>query len=571
MTQPNSSNVLKADVLIIGGGIAALFAGIKAKETNPDLDVLLVDKAYPGASGCSVFAAGVFPAWEPGDEYDAYVREIIEYNSEYLMDQEYVETAVRESYDRYQDLISYGVGFLRDDKGNVKRIPTLSSGYGKCAIFDGGPNMIWKVRAAAKKRGVRMMDRIVITELLTENGRCVGAVGFHGREGGFYTFAAKATVLAAGTMYSNRGQMGSSGAVGDGPALAYRAGVEMRNMEQIGYASIGPRGFGGIPGLHVIFGHGGKLVNAKGERFMERYNPTLKEESRRSETGRAILIEWREGRGPCYLDCTQLPTESIDNIKKALPLMTRKLATRGLDLAHDKLEFVVMPFGLLHMGGARLRNANGEVNLEGLWVAGTAGDYCGGADATAVTALPGSSVQGARAGMRAAEFVAQATAPEIDEAVVQRFREEALAPLNRPVLKEFEPDRAIQRILDTALRHINILKSESGLKKALAEFEELAKMQSEVGAADPHELKKAHDARNMLQVLELAAKASLMRTESRQSHYRLDYPERDNVNWLKWIIMQRDEDKPRIWTEDVPVHKWKYRPDQSRDNGQGVK
>lgn len=558
--QYNSDDAARTDLLVIGGGIAGLFASIKAKEANPDLDVLLVDKAYPGASGCSVFAAGVLPNWQPGDNYDDYVREIIEYNSEYLIDQNYVETAVRESYHVFQALLSYGVEFLRDGNGQIKRIPVLTSSYGRCSIFNGGPNMLWRVRAAARQQGVRMIDRIVITDLLTEHGRCLGAVGFHGRTGQFHVFKAKATILAAGTMYSNRGQMGSAGATGDGPAMAYRAGVEMRNLEQLGYASIGPKGFGGIPGLHVIFGNGGILVNAKGERFMERYNPRLKEEARRSETGRAILNEWHEGRGPCYLDCTHLPPEAIANIKHALPLLTRMLATRGTDLARHRLEWVLMPFGLLHLAGARLRNADGEVNVEGLWIVGGSGDYCGGADATPVTSLTGSALQGARAGRRAAAFAVRAVPPEIDEAKVQELRRDALEPLYRHVESSLTPDRVLRRVLETSFRHINILKSETGLKTALNEFADLKGCLAQVAATDPHQLKNFHDTRNMLLMADLSARASLLRTESRASHYRLDHPNRDDVNWLKWIIVKRDGEKPCMWTEDIPLDNWTFRP-----------
>ncbi|MBI4316878.1 MAG: FAD-binding protein [Chloroflexi bacterium] len=560
MAQQDSDVEVKSDILIIGGGIAGMFAGIKAREANPEVDVLLVDKAYPGASGCSVFAAGTLPNWQPGEDYDNYVREIVEYNSEYLIDQDYVEIAVRESYDRFLDMLSYGVEFVRDDKGSVKRIPTLTSAYGRCSIFNGGPNMMWRVRAAAKKRGVRMLDRIVITDLLIRDGRCVGAVGFHGRTGRFHVFDAKATILAAGTMYSNRGQMGSAGATGDGPAIAYRAGVEMRNLEQLGYASIGPKGFSGIPGLHVIFGSGGILVNARGERFMEKYNPALKEEARRSETGRAILTEWREGRGPCYLDCTHLPSQSIDDIKRALPLLTRMLATRGLDIARDKLEWILMPFGFLHTAGARLRSAGGDVNVEGLWVVGANGDYCGGADGTPVSALSGSSVQAARAGAKAATIVAKSALPDVENAEVRRLREDTLAPLHRPALAGLEPDRVFRRVLETSFRYINILKNEDGLKTALDRFAELREDLAKVAATDPHQLKKYHDIRNMLQVVDLSARASLLRTESRQSHYRLDYPKRDDANWLKWILVKRDGEGPRIWTEDIPLNKWRYSP-----------
>ncbi|MBI4318798.1 MAG: FAD-binding protein [Chloroflexi bacterium] len=562
-SQRDSDVILETDVLVVGGGIAGLFAAIKAREAYPRLSVLLVDKAFPGASGSSVFAAGTLPYWQPGEDYDNYIREIIEYNAEYLIDQEYVEVAVRESYERFQDLLSFGVRFLRADDGKIKRIPALCSQYGRCAIFDGGPNLMWRVRAAAKKHEVHMLDRIVITDLMVEDGRCLGAVGFHARTATFHVFKAKATVLAAGSIFFNRGPMGSSGGTGDGPAMAYRAGVELRNLEQIGHAQVGPKGFGGAPGLHVIFGHGGVLVNARGERFMERYNPVLKEESRRSEIARAILMEWRAGRGPCYLDCTHLSSQAIADIKHALPLLTRMWATTGVDIARHRLEFIPYQFGLFHLGGARIRNADGEVNLAGLWVIGTNGDFCGGADSTAVTSLIGSSVQGARAGTRAAGFATDTPPHDVDEALVRHLREDALSPLHRRTSAQPDPDRVMQRVLETSLRHINILKSAAGLNTALSHLGELEQSVREAAATDAHQLKKVHDIKNMLQIARLCAATSLLRTESRQSHYRLDYPRRDDANWLKWIIVRRDGDEPRIWTEDIPLARWKHRPQKS--------
>ncbi|MDP2727407.1 MAG: FAD-binding protein, partial [Dehalococcoidia bacterium] len=320
MLPQDLGRVVETDVLIIGGGIAGLFAAIKAKEGNPGAKVTLVDKACPGASGCSAFAAGVFLYCQPGDDTEPLVRQIVEDNAEYLIDQDYVRIAAAESYDRFRDLQEFGVEFLKDRRGQITRVPALAAKTGLCSPFGGGPHLMWKMRAEALKRGVVMFDRFMTTDLLTDNGGCIGAVGFGVRDGEFYIFKGRATVLAGGNLLFNAAPMGSSGGTGDGIAIAFRAGLELRNMEQLGNVSVGPKSLS-APGLHVIFGNGGILVNAQGERFMERYNPVLKEEARRFETARAILSEWREGRGPCYLDCTHLSPEAIATIKRSLPLV----------------------------------------------------------------------------------------------------------------------------------------------------------------------------------------------------------------------------------------------------------
>lgn len=554
-----AENRVRADILVIGGGIAGLFAAIKAKERAPQAEVVLVDKAFPGRSGCSVFAAGVFPHWMPQDpNTDEYIREIVVDNAEYLIDQDYAELAVKESYDRFRDLQKFGVEFAHNSSGKLLRVPTLASKFGFCTPFAGGPHLMWKVKAQAEALGVKMLDRIMVTNLLIAGGRCAGAVGFHLRTGQGYIFTAKGTVLAAGTYMSNRAPMGASGGSGDGTAMALRAGCEMRNMDQL-KTNYGPKNLG-VPGLHVIFGQGGILVNARGERFMERYHPELKEEARRYDTARAIINEWREGRGPCCLDCTHLSAGAIDTIRKALPLVMKSLKAQGLDIARDKIEFIPYGVSLLHHGGARLNSASGDVGIAGLWVVGAAGDYCGGADSTAVTTLAGSSVQGARAGKEVARYIHETSWPKVPSELVQRAEEDIFSPLKSKGRKGIEPDSMIYQILQIVFRNINVLRSEANLKAARKGIEALKGKLTQVKARDPHELQKYHNARNMLQVAEVVAGACLLRTESRRAHYRIDYPKRDDENWLKWVIARLENGKVTFRTEAIPLENWKYRP-----------
>ncbi|MBI4333755.1 MAG: FAD-binding protein [Chloroflexi bacterium] len=549
------------DVLIIGGGIAGLFAAIKATEAAPSLRVLLVDKCYPGVSGSSVFAAGVLPNWQPGDELDAYVREIIVDNAEYLIDQDYAAMAVRESYDRFLDLVQFGVTFQKDEDGRVKRIPALSCRYGRCSPYEGGVQLTWKVRAEGEKRGARFLDRIFITDLLMEDGVCRGAAGFHTSTGEFHVFPARSTIIATGSIFFSRTQMGTSGTTGDGTAAAFRAGALMRNAEQV-WATVGPARMAS-PGLHVIFGNGGILVNSGGERFMEKYNPVLLEEARRFELARAILQEWREGRGPCWLDCRRLPPERLATIKTSLPLFTAGLKTLGLDLAADLIEFVPYGLSLLHTGGIRIDDADGRVGIRGLWVVGGAGDFCGGAESTAATTLTGSAVQGARAGRRAAEHAGGAPQNNFSFSGtnIGLLKEATYQPLRAPGGPGLEAGRAYQELCELMLRYVNLLKDEAMLKEAIAAIERLKDQFGQGRASDIRELQKVHEVRNMLQISEAIARSALLRTESRRAHYRLDYPQRDDQNWLKWTTARIVDGRIEVATEDIPINRWKYRPE----------
>jgi succinate dehydrogenase/fumarate reductase flavoprotein subunit len=314
------------------------------------------------------------------------------------------------------------------------------------------------------------------------------------------------------------------------------------------------------PGLHVIFGSGGILVNSKGERFMEKYNPELLEESRRFDTARAILLEWKEGRGPCYLDCTHLSSEAIGTIMTSLPLFASGLKALGLDLKKDKVEYVPYGLNIQHQAGVRVNNADGDVGVQGLRVVGTAGDFCGGVDGTIASSLIGSAVQGAKAGERAVEDILYVQSPVIDMAQVWALRENIYEPLETDSRSTIETHEAKRRLWEIMMRYVNLVKNEAMLKKAVAEISKLLESFKKGSAKDIHELARVHELRNMLTISELIAKSAIIRTESRRCHYRLDYPNRDDKTWLKWIITKLVNGKAEIWTEDIPISKWKHKP-----------
>lgn len=560
-TREREPMMVRTDVLVIGGGIAGFFAAIKAKETDRGLEVTLVDKGWPAASGASVFAAGVLPYWQPGDAFDSYVEEIVSENAEFLIDQDYAETVVRESYNVFQDLVEYGVEFQRDDGGNIRRIPALATKIGFCSPYKGGTSLMAKVRARARKIGVRLVERTVISDLLMSSGSCAGAAGFNVRTGEFITFTSKAIVLAAGSVFYSKSPMGSAGGSGDGPAIALRAGLPLRNMEQM-WATIGPS-ISPATGLHVVFGSGGKLVNSRGERFMERYNPDLTEEARRFELSRAILLEWKNGNGPCYLDCTHLSEPAIRTIETSLPLLVKALNREGLNLRRDRIEYV--PYGLssLHVAGAKINGADGDVGVPGLWIVGGSGDFCGGVESTATSALSGSAAQGSLAGRAAARFAGTAMRVDVDQKRLRAIEARTFSPLHRSKGSQTS-DTLFRRVLEIVLRYVNILKDESMLLEAIQEIRSLQEDLPKLTAHDPHELRKVHDVTNMIQLAEVIAKSALMRKETRRCHYRLDYPARDDINWLKWIVARQNEGEIEVWAEDVPIKRWRYRPKVER-------
>lgn len=553
-------NIIDTDILIVGGGIGGLFAAVKAKDKDSALDVLLVDKCEAALAGPSAHAAGIVVNWQPGDEFDNYVKEIIVENSEYLIDQDYVPQAVRESYDRVRELINWGVDVQREADGKPLRIPVLATAYGYGTPFPGGTQLTWKVRMEGVKRGVRLMGRTFVTDLLMAAGKCAGAVGFNVRTGEFYIFRAKATILGNGTVFfGRRPQMGPAGTTGDAAAAVLRAGRQIRNAEQL-WATHGPAALDSS-GIHVVFGSGGILRNARGERFMEKYNHKLLERARRYEVARAILLEWKEGRGPCYLDLSHLPPEKITHIKASLPRLAMALRRWGIDLAKDRIDWV--PYGLTPqlVAGVRVDSGDGNiVRMPGLWAVGNASDFVGGADSTAATQLIAAGNMGARAGIRAAEYAAGARTPPLDEQQVQLLKKDLFTPMQVQT-GSMTHKAAADRLSEIVHQHIGLLKDEARLKLALHELQKLGDKFNSLSARDAHELMMVQGLKNKHLMARACAEASLARKESRACHYRLDYPNRDDRNWLKWTITTLDKNgEIKVALEDIPVGKWQFQP-----------
>ena len=555
----NDYEMLICDVLVIGGGMAGLSAAIRAKDFSDN--VILVDKAKVARSGGSIHAhAYGSPAPEGG--FGKRLKEMVQ-RSAYLGDQAWFEILLREIGARLNDMQNWGVQFLTDDKGDLKS--DAIRGQSKGFVYLGyGRQVIETIAGEALKRGVRFVERIAVTDLLTSDGQVpthgyiTGAVGMHTRTGKFVVFKAKAVVIATGLAGSKMHVISMDNLTGDGYAMAFRAGAEITGLE------FGPQGFGIWSGKFGgsgpgQFQHGGaKLINRKGEEFLFKYEGASREfvgfagHFDQSAICRAIIIENIEGRGPCYFDCRGWSEEKFNNIYKALPLTMRAFSEPGVgvDLKKEPVQTdpMVYAYGLSCQTGIRI-NTIGGTSVNGLFAAGAAAYYGGGPGPQSLCL-----VGGYRAGENAAKWAQEMEPVEGAISQIELFRENLYKPLKRR--KGVSPDQVYHAVNKLVTPWgASFFKHEKRLTATLDKINEISKEDlPRITASDTHELIKAFEAKNYVLLMGLYNRAALERKESRLFHFREDFPYTDHRNWLKWILLKSDhKGTAQVILEPVPL------------------
>ncbi len=554
--------VIDTDVLVLGGGIAGCLAAIRAREAGAD--VVLLEKAEVGRSGHS-HQWSILGYFDPeAESHDDCYRECVE-GGQWLVDQERFEGMLNESTDRARDLIKWGVKLQKDAEGKYIRRPGVGHHYSRVSyLAHGGFQMMSVVRGEVLRRGVRLLERVMATDLLTSDGelptqgRVVGAVGFQVRNGKFYVIKAKAVVITTGaTSILWRGYAWAPSLSGDGQAMAFRAGAEMRNLD-IAFFRYLLTGFNCAPGANIFFGEGMIMVNAKGERFMEKWDPVRKERAPAALCCRATAIEILEGRGPVYWDCTHFDEAAHARIRKTLISVVRNLEINGLSLEKDKIPatFLLNDIG---PGGICVRTKEGTTSIAGLYCGGAVSDH--GEDGVTNVLAHGmaSAIGGHRAGGGAAGYAQEAPAPAIIENQVRQLKEKTFAPLKRtsgirPEVVKIRCDD----LFDSGW--LGPIRNEEKLKKALETVLEIKKDIPQLVARDYHGLTRCTGISNAVLFPELISRCAVVRTESRGSHFREDYPERDDANWLKWVIARRKGDDIEVWTEAIPFEEYPLQP-----------
>ncbi|MEE8448022.1 MAG: FAD-binding protein [Thermodesulfobacteriota bacterium] len=535
------------DVLVVGGGLAGCWAALRASQLGAD--VILADKGRVARSGDAVFCHDILAPC-PESERSVMLDEIVKH-AEYMCDQSFAQVLFEEEGDRIRDLVSWGVPFERDEKGQLSLCPGRGHITSRVVLCD-CRKLMEVMRKQLLKHQVKLAERIMVTDLLTSDGehptigRVIGAVGLHIRTGQFKVFRAKAVVVSTGVVGFKLHSQYADNLTGDGQAMALRAGAEMAGLE-FGFS---PRFLGIHNGrlftqsLMPFQTLGAHFKNARGERFMARYIPEGME--RRSSCGLLALAttkEFFEGRGPVFMDLTHFGPEEHAKFRRILPLRMAPFDEVGIDVTKQPVEVKSLPT-FLSGGGVRI-DTEGQSSLPGLLAGGIA-SHAGAGEWVSGAMLGICNVFGYRAGEQAYKISRDTDHLHPDKGQLKRLEREVCSPLGRS--QGVDPRSVYHFLVGKILRpEYSIVKSEATIKEVL---EDVRRISSEdlprLMTKDIHRLVNANELRNFVHHVGAVFASSLGRKESRLTHYRQDYPYRDDANWLKWVVVKKVDDELKV-------------------------
>ena len=562
--------VFKHDVLIVGAGLAGLRA---ASEVAGNTDVALLSKVYPTRSHSGAAQGGIAAALEneEPDFWEWHMYDTVK-GGDYLSDQDAAEILAKDAIRAVYELEHMGVPFNRTPEGKIAQrfFGGHTRNFGEapvkriCYAADrSGRVMMDTLYFDAVKKGIKIYPEFHALDLVIRDGQVAGLVAYELATGEVHFFHSRAVLIATGG-YGKIYKVTSNAfaSTGDGVALTYGRGLPLKDMEFVQFHPTGIWGLGVLI-TEAARGEGGVLRNSEGERFMERYAPTIKDLAPRDMVSRAIYTEIQEGRGINGQDYVHLDLTHLGEKKLAERLSDISSFVKiylGLNPATDLIP--IHPTCHYMMGGIAV-NVDGNVTdannnpVPGLYAAGECSCISlHGANRLGCNSLLDLVVFGRRAGLHIMENLGRLSWVEPPPAPERKTLDRI-----RQIKENGTGERSVsirQSLQEVMMAGCSVFRHEQGLKKALETVRELEQRARNIsidnlGNRFNTDLIDALELQNMLPLAEAVVASALNRTESRGAHSREDYPERDDEHWLKHTLVQRTESGLSITYKPVTI------------------
>lgn len=547
------------DVLVVGAGLAGMRAAIAAQRAGAD--VALLTKVHPVRSHSNAAQGGINAPMGAEDSWESHAFDTVK-GSDYLGDQDAIEVMCREAAPEIIELEHMGVIFNRDETG---RLGTRAFGGSSIArtffVADfTGQAILHVMYEQLTQARIRIYEEWFVTTLIMGNGGCRGVVALDIRTGKLHLIRAKAVVLATGGL--GRVYEPSTNALictGDGMSLAYRVGAPLMDMEMVQYHPTTLKANGALI-TEGARGEGAYLINAQGERFLQRYAPQKMELAARDVISRAEQTEIDEGRGVdgcVLLDCRHLGRELI--LQRLSQIHEMGLDYANVDIGDEPIP--IRPGMHYQMGGIKT-DVRGATRVPGLFAAGeVACVSLHGSNRLGANSLLETVVFGRRAGKAAVEYARTARPGPASDAPL-RDEESRIQDLFH---REYRGDTAarIRWEMGTTMHNqVGVFRARDGLQAALKKILELKDRYNKVPVQDKGrvfntDLLFVLELGFMLDCAETIAASALAREESRGAHCRRDFPQRDDERWLKHTLALFTPDGPRMDFLPVTITHWK--------------
>ena len=559
MSARPESRTRPCNVLVIGTGAAGLRAAIAARQAG--VDVVVIGKRSRLDAHTVLAAGGINAALGTVDPQDSWQQHFADTMREgySLSDPRVVEIMTSEAPAAINELAAWGCPFARTSDGKLDQRYFGAHTYRRtCYAGDyTGRAVLSTLAEQAQRLAIPVLEDQYVSHLLTADRQCFGALAFDLHTGDRTVFQADAVVLCSGghTRIWRRSTSRRDENYGEGMWLAFQAGARLVDMELVQFHPTGmlvPEEAAGTLVTEAVRGEGGRLYNAEGERFMERYDPQRMELSSRDRIALANYTEIKEGRGGpnggVFLDVTHL---GKDVILEKLPRMYRQFVEyQMLDIAKEPME--VAPTAHYSMGGIAVDPPTHATDVGGLYAAGECTAGLHGANRLGGNSLVETLVFGRRAGEAAARFSRQRESQLRSKAVI----DEAVADLDSLIHNGSELSRALQReIRNVMWERCGVVREATDMELALGKLDEVRSVLPSVDVRPSEEgwgdLAHVLDLQAMLGSAEASLRGAIAREESRGAHNRSDFPELDPAMQVNFMIGRNSD--ARMTLEPVPV------------------